>query len=1002
MTEKDRNLFFQLGLTFALLVTAVFLLKPALFWQYQLFLIGGLAAGFAFGWGNRQRVSKGIKYFTEAAILITLAWISWRIFKSTFLYKEVIAILIQGIIILEVIFSFNFSAPQKTASLRLLSLIIFMTSPIFAVAYTIPLAVVYLLVWLAILRFGFAGFLQPLKEIGAQRYYSLATSLVCFLVALLLAKFISTNVYLAPIKKGMFLLDEDLQDTGSGSGQESQLADRFYSLQEDLQSKISGLALKVDVYEKKRQLIYLLSELVKEASKNMDLDKAETGLIDILKRQGIGLEGAQQGMDLTKGYLDQKNSRNLQQKKEELVDKLKKLTLGVLDKIKITSLANKLQQSNSYQQLQENSQGLQNAIANAPLRQDAVKELSTLARSLSDLKTLQLYRRKIQNLEQGPPSSNEELAKKIADVVSEIKHTQSLDGFKRAAEKIRQLKNDSSLLQQKSAKELLQGAQDASRMKLDLLLAQKSDQLREEVLQKQDLGSLADKFDKKMDGAQKAKDHQEFIQEFAGLSQQNQDNNLGLTQELKEWLDLKTEFFKQKELDKLDNLLGKNLPAQAKQEIQEATQQMEEQQRARDLERQLEELAGKIKELEKKGSLSPENAAELLKSATDLKDLLEARLKAETELKKPDSSQEGYRKSDYLEQLEQAVDDSSLSDAQKEMLKALSDQLQKAQSLSQLEEVKEALEKEVSALGQQELSDQDRQNLSADANKISVVLENKISKLEQATAQQIGQLQEFLKSMQQSQDARQLEKAAQEFKAALKTMAMLDKPNQDKMLAEIQELKERLEKLLEKNALTNTELEEINKLNEKIKQTAQIKQQFLASKTLASISGKIDKLQDEQLAQSLEAKVGQLSRANFPEGAEKIILDLKMILDGPQNANNDKNNMQGQTNQPKWKIYILSSGLVVAQGKTVPLKVIAVDRAGYIKELTSDVEWFSTEPQVARVDDLNFLHPLTQGKTKIKAVYKGSFSPETEINVVQAIDPETAQRVKQELARQGL
>ena len=42
----------------------------------------------------------------------------------------------------------------------------------------------------------------------------------------------------------------------------------------------------------------------------------------------------------------------------------------------------------------------------------------------------------------------------------------------------------------------------------------------------------------------------------------------------------------------------------------------------------------KGRELEKKGNFSPERAAELLKAAADLKDLLDARLQAEAELKK--------------------------------------------------------------------------------------------------------------------------------------------------------------------------------------------------------------------------------------------------------------------------------------------------------------------------------------------------------------------------------
>ncbi|MFZ2937160.1 MAG: hypothetical protein WA066_00450, partial [Candidatus Omnitrophota bacterium] len=670
MTEKDKYLFAELGLTCLLLITAVFLLKPAVFWKYQLFLTGGSVVGFAFGWYNRKGEFEGIKYFTDAAILITFTWIGYRIFKSTFLYKEVIAILIQGVIIMEIIFSFNFSVPEKTAYIRLLSLLVFVASPVFAVAYNIPLAIVYLLVWLAILRFQFAGFLQSLKEKGPRRYYSLATSLVCFLAALLLAWFISSNVYLGRIKKGMFLLDEDLQDMGSGGGKDSNQADKFYSLQDELVNKITDLALKLDFYGKRRQLIYLLSELVKETIKTMEVDKAEIGLVDILKREGPGLEDAAQAITFTKRYLDKKNSLNLQKNKEDIMDMLRKYPLGIIDKIKIISLANKIQRDNSYQQLQENSRALQTAIQNAPLNKGAQKGLSAFARSLSNLKAFELYRRKIRDLDQMSSSLSEGIEKKIADVVSDIKHTEGLYDFKQVVKKIRQLKNDPRILEQKSAKDALDSLEEASRMKLDLFFTEKSEKVREDVSRKQDLGSQAEEFDKKMDGVGNARNYQEFIKEFLGLSQQNKDNNLGLANGLGEMLDLKTESFKQAEKDKLDNLVSKDLSSGAKKEMLEATEAMEEKESSWDLERQLEELGSKIKELEKKGNISPESAAELLKAAADLKDLLDARLQAEAELKKDEVSEKGARKFDYIGQVQQAIENSSLSSQEKEMFKA--------------------------------------------------------------------------------------------------------------------------------------------------------------------------------------------------------------------------------------------------------------------------------------------------------------------------------------------
>ncbi|PIQ88120.1 MAG: hypothetical protein COV73_00520, partial [Candidatus Omnitrophica bacterium CG11_big_fil_rev_8_21_14_0_20_43_6] len=566
-------------------------------------MICAAAGGFTFAWHNRKWGFDWIKYLTDAAILVTVTWLGFRIFKSTFLYKEVIAILIQGLVVLEIIFSFNFSAPGKTAYIRLLSLLVFLTSPVFPVTYSIPLAIAYLLVWLVVLRFQFPGFLQPvLASQDSRRYYSIATSLVCFLIALLLAWSISSNIYLGRIKKGMYLLDEDLQDMGAG-GKDSNQADKFYSLQDNLQEKLTDLALKLDSYEKRRQMIYLFSELIKDTIKTMETDKAEIGLIDILKRQGAGLEGAQQAIALIKGYLSQKNSLNMQRSKENIMDTLRKYPLNVIEKIKITSLANKMQQTNSSSQLQEHSQAIQKVIKQALLSKYVQKELSTDARNLANLKSFELYRRKIQDLEQSSEKLGDEVEKKVADILSDIKHTQGLDDFKQTAKKIRQLKNDSSILEQKSGKEVLKGLIEASRMKLDLIFSERSEEVRQSASGKQSLGPQADEFDKKMDGAGGATSHEEFIKEFQELIQQNSDNNLGLAEGLGQMLDLKSESFKQLQQDKIDNLLQQDLSSATVKEMLEAIEAMVEKDSLRDLERQLEELVNQIRELERKGTI---------------------------------------------------------------------------------------------------------------------------------------------------------------------------------------------------------------------------------------------------------------------------------------------------------------------------------------------------------------------------------------------------------------
>jgi len=455
MQPKENNLLIEAGLTAGLLAISAFMLKAEFFWQYQILLLVGAAAGAAFAWYNRKWGFEQIKYLADAAILACVGWIIFRVFKSTFLYKEVIAILAQGLIVFEIIFVFNFLAPGKLGFIRILSLLVFLTSPVFPAQYNIPLAVIYLLIWIFVLRFQLPGYShQPPLAGSAQRYYSLATSFVCFIIALVLAWSIASNIYLGRIKKGMLLLDEDLQNSGEG-GKDTNQADKFYSLQENLQKKVTDMALKLDSYEKRRQMIYLFSELVKDTLKTIEMEKAEIGLVDILKRSGAGLEGVEETLSLTRSYCNMKTALQVQKNKENITDDLKKHPMSMVDKIKVTSLANKIQRTNSQAQLEQYSEAVQNVVDQAKLSKFSQRELNTMNRELVNQKTYELYRQKMQNLERQAAQLDKDAAAKAQEIIEDIQHAQGLDDLKQAVEKIRQLKNDPAVAENKAVAEVV-------------------------------------------------------------------------------------------------------------------------------------------------------------------------------------------------------------------------------------------------------------------------------------------------------------------------------------------------------------------------------------------------------------------------------------------------------------------------------------------------------------------------------------------------------------------
>lgn len=100
-----------------------------------------------------------------------------------------------------------------------------------------------------------------------------------------------------------------------------------------------------------------------------------------------------------------------------------------------------------------------------------------------------------------------------------------------------------------------------------------------------------------------------------------------------------------------------------------------------------------------------------------------------------------------------------------------------------------------------------------------------------------------------------------------------------------------------------------------------------------------------------------------------------------------------------WQICILPSRLVIPVDSSVSLKTIAIYNKIFVKDISSELEWFSSHPYVAGVDEAGTVHSLSKGKTKISAKYKGINSQEVEVAVVDKISSEIDKTINRELVR---
>jgi hypothetical protein len=110
MKDTDTYFVLELSLTFALLLCATALLHQALGFFQFLFLLG-LGLAFFVGWLSRQQDERLAKSVAGIGSLTVFAWTVYCVFNSSFFYKEVMAIWIRGVLLLELVMGLAVALP---------------------------------------------------------------------------------------------------------------------------------------------------------------------------------------------------------------------------------------------------------------------------------------------------------------------------------------------------------------------------------------------------------------------------------------------------------------------------------------------------------------------------------------------------------------------------------------------------------------------------------------------------------------------------------------------------------------------------------------------------------------------------------------------------------------------------------------------------------------------------------------------------------------------------
>mgnify|MGYP001496370933 CR=1 FL=1 len=305
MTVKDQNLLTEIFLTFALLFLATALFGESSPGAYRTFFLFSLAGGFYLGWLIRDQGLVIKKYALTIGTLGVFAWLIQSVFHSSFLYKDVVLICVQGIVFMELIFSLD---KRLLTYMQYLCIPLYICLPFFVDKDQGTLIAVTMLanniVWFVLLRVKLYSFLEaPVSRIVLTRNFGMISLAFLLCLNLVLGWSLSRRFPLAKMTKGGVF---DFEGTDL-EGSSTQLENEYYGSQDKLLKKMGDLINDTGSLEEKHEMITFLDTLIKDTLNVREVEKAALGLISRLKTEGLGLEnGREEAIVILKDYVEKK------------------------------------------------------------------------------------------------------------------------------------------------------------------------------------------------------------------------------------------------------------------------------------------------------------------------------------------------------------------------------------------------------------------------------------------------------------------------------------------------------------------------------------------------------------------------------------------------------------------------------------------------------------------------------------------------------------------------
>ncbi|MBM3255368.1 MAG: hypothetical protein FJZ08_03625, partial [Candidatus Omnitrophica bacterium] len=913
---------------------------------------------------------------------------------------------------------------------------------------------------------------NPDKKNDLSRYYSFILSVLIFALVLFVSWEFFRHILLGRIEKGGLLFDESGETKLKEDAQEKE----FYELQDDLQAKISSYIPDLEYKEDRHQVLYMVSSLIKDSPDVMELRKAEKGLIDKFKRPGHGLEPAEsESMTiLLDNYVNKKIELNSRKARSNIVSDLKSNPFKIEERMAISERVNRMQESSSSLELRDNERETSKAIESSFVKPKVKKEMEGLVQKIKELKALGLYRQQMDDFNKKVSSLEGRAGEEFKKLSSAIENAQSLSD-------LREVENNLENAKEAYAgehKDLIKQGEDITRLKSELLLSGESRNAKAKLDNSSLSKTEAQELKEKIDELKASQGPEDFSESALKLEEKAIESGADILNEIGGLMGMKMHNFIREGKEKIKELLKQGVIPDAGDEVIKNIEKIESRKENERLDSDLEGLKGLLDKYYKQGFISEDTKDKLAAEIEGLGKLFSLKLKIEQQTKDKEAPAL-KRRGNYQQGLKDLIDNSSLKENQKEDLKQLADSLFNAQNISQIENIKDGMSRELNNYLKKGANKEEVKSIresfegAAEAQRMLLIdkafsqMREKANNLENTDPQAAQKLKEQIEKIRDTSTSEEFQKELDALKAYLslesqkKGSGSESKEAKDELIKEIElvnkamqsainegqqmlkqkskadlqkeieqminessfkpDKKENLKKISEDlskaDSLTKlkdaqdklarqTEAllkegankEELDKLNAKFQALAKMQKASIVDKELSSLKEKIEKLDkiSPQAAQKLKEQLKNIQSSSSEQELKKVMDKIEEAGLNMQ-AEQEKLKQLEQDNKSPWQIYILPSQLVLGAGSTAKLKAIAVYNKSFTKELISELEWSSSNPQAVEVDQKGTISAFSEGRSKITAVYKGRASSPVQVIVVGKTDPETEGAVKKEL-----